>query len=148
MPPPSSSPSSPTTKKSPADPSAPRILVVDDNDINLQLLVAFVRRAKLSFEQASDGSQALEAYKRCALSEDTRFRYVVMDISMPVMDGVTATREIRKFEKQHGIQPPADIIALTGMGEESDIKEEAQEAGCTSFLTKPVKFQVLRELLR
>ena len=131
----------------PEDPSVPRVLVVDDNDINLQLLVAFVRKAKLSFEPASDGLQALEAYKRSAFSGALRFQYVVMDISMPVMDGITACREIRKFEKQEGIEKPAQIIALTGMGEESDIKEEAKEAGFTKFLSKPIRFQVLREML-
>ena len=128
------------------DPTVPRVLVVDDNDINLQLLVAFVRKAKLSFEPASDGLQALEAYKRCAFSDALRFKYVVMDISMPVMDGITACREIRKFEKQEGMDP-AQIIALTGMGEEGDIREEAKEAGFTKFLAKPIRFQVLREML-
>ena len=128
------------------DPSAARVLVVDDNDINLQLLVAFVRKAKLSFEPASNGLLALEAYKRSAFSAALRFKYVVMDISMPVMDGMTACREIRKFEKQERMDP-AEIIALTGMGEESDIKEEAKEAGFTKFLAKPIRFQVLREML-
>lgn len=128
------------------DPSAARVLLVDDNDINLQLLVAFVRKAKLSFEPASNGLLALEAYKRSAFSAALRFKYVVMDISMPVMDGITACREIRKFEKQERMDP-AEIIALTGMGEESDIKEEAKEAGFTKFLAKPIRFQVLREML-
>ncbi len=128
------------------DPTVPRVLVVDDNDINLQLLVAFVRKAKLSFEPASNGLQALEAYKRCAFSKALRFRYVVMDISMPVMDGITACREIRKLEEQENMEP-AQIIALTGMGEEGDIREEAKEAGFTKFLAKPIRFQILREML-
>ena len=142
-------PTRPRHQSTPSDegPRGARVLVVDDNDINLQLLIAFVRKAKLSFESASDGLQAVEAYKRCLFSEQLQFKYVVMDISMPVMDGLTACREIRKLEKQENIQTPAVVIALTGMGEEGDIKDEAKEAGFTKFLTKPVRFQVLREML-
>ena len=138
--------SSPKLDRLPESPP-PRVLVVDDNEINLQLLVAFVRRAKLPFESASDGLQALEAYKKAAKSEGSRFQYIICDISMPIMDGITATREIRSFEREHKIQPPVQIIALTGMGEQGDVQEEASEAGFNKFLTKPVKFQVLRDML-
>jgi CheY-like chemotaxis protein len=130
------------------DSSISRVLVVDDNHINLQLLVALVRKTKLPFGSASNGLQALNEYKRCATTNnEVNYRYVIMDISMPVMDGVTAAREIRKFEKENNISPPAKLIALSGMGEGDEIKGEAVEAGFNRFLTKPVKFQTLKELL-
>ena len=66
---------------------------------------------------------------------------------MPVMNGVTATKEIRKWEKEKRISPAVTIIALTGMGEESSAKAEARETGFDRFLSKPVKFKDLSSLL-
>jgi signal transduction histidine kinase/CheY-like chemotaxis protein len=127
----------------------PRVLVVDDNHINLHLLVTFVRKSGHPYESASDGLKALEAYKK-SVQEDGAgryaFKYILMDISMPVMNGISATKEIRKFEKEVGVHKRATIIALTGMG--SDVAEEkAREAGFDQFLSKPVKFKTLVKLL-
>ncbi|KAJ9602373.1 hypothetical protein H2200_013228 [Cladophialophora chaetospira] len=126
------------------NPEAPRILLVDDNDINLNLLVAFMRKASLPYETAKDGLQALEAYKKAAAGHI--FRHILMDISMPVMDGITSTREIRRFEKKEGLQP-ANIIALTGQASEAT-RDELFKAGGDKFLTKPIKFKELMKLLK
>ena len=128
----------------------PRVLAVDDNPINLHLLVTFVRKSDHPYESATNGLQALEAYKKSI--EDNQqngrrpLKYILMDISMPVMNGITATKEIRKFEKEAGVKEPATIIALTGMG--SDVaQDEAKEAGFDQFLGKPIKFKTLVKLL-
>jgi CheY-like chemotaxis protein len=128
------------------NPSLPRVLAVDDNSINLQLLVTFVRKAKHPHESAVDGLKAFEAYKKSTKS-GPRYKYILMDISMPVMNGIQATKEIRRFEKEKGIHPPVKIIALTGMGDEGTAKKEAEEVGMDLFLSKPVKFKDLTALL-
>lgn len=68
-----------------------------------------------------------------------------IDISMPVMDGMEATREIRKLERERR-QKPALIIALTGLGSASS-RQEALSNGINIFLTKPVRFDDLRKIL-
>jgi CheY-like chemotaxis protein len=120
-------------------PPLPHVLVVDDNQINLNLLVAFVRRTKHPFDSAVDGAEALTAYKR-SVNENggaNRFKYILMDISMPVMDGIASTKAIRQFEREKKIESPATIIALTGLGNES-AQQDAYRAGFDQFLSKPV----------
>lgn len=68
-----------------------------------------------------------------------------IDISMPVMDGMEATREIRKLERERR-QKPALIIALTGLGSASS-QQEAFSNGINIFLTKPVRFDDLRKIM-
>lgn len=115
----------------------PRVLVVDDNNINLHLLVTFVRKTGNPHDSATNGLKAFEAYKRSVLEEKNAFKYILMDISMPVMNGIASTKEIRKFEKENQIQEPATIIALTGLGSES-AENEAYQAGFDNFLSKPI----------
>lgn len=73
------------------------VLLVEDNDVNLRLLVAFMKKSNLPYVIAKDGLQATQAYELSIKGgeEGRRFKYVVMDISMPVMDGIEATRIIR-----------------------------------------------------
>jgi len=67
------------------------------------------------------------------------------DISMPIMDGMEATREIRKLEHARP-QKPALIIALTGLGSAA-IRKEAFNSGVNIFMTKPVRFKDMRRIL-
>lgn len=117
----------------------PHVLVVDDNQINLNLLVAFVRRARHPFDSATDGAEALTAYKKSATDNGgaNRFKFILMDISMPVMDGIASTKAIRQFERENKIDSPATIIALTGLGNE-DAQQDAFNAGFDQFLSKPI----------
>ncbi|OQV01766.1 hypothetical protein CLAIMM_07063 isoform 2 [Cladophialophora immunda] len=122
------------------DTNSPRVLVVDDNHINLHLLVTFVRKAGHPYESATDGLKALEAYKKSIREDGGRnaFKHVFMDISMPVMNGIASAKEIRRFEKDNKVDPPAKIIALTGMGSEV-AHNEAIDAGFDEFLSKPIQ---------
>jgi CheY-like chemotaxis protein len=122
------------------------ILLVDDNEINLKLLVTFMKKAKFSYECATDGLQALQAYKRASADRDRAFRYILMDISMPVMDGLAATREIREFERKNKIEPRTVIIALTGLASEMT-QNDALHSGMDYFRVKPVKFKDLLKVL-
>lgn len=122
------------------------VLVVDDNAINLNLLSTFIQKTQHPCESATNGQQALDLYKDHARSEDSRFKYIFMDLSMPILNGNEAAKEIRQFEKQSGIKEPAKIIALTGK-DDGDTADMAKKAGFDVFLSKPVKFDRLKELL-
>jgi CheY-like chemotaxis protein len=117
------------------------LLLVDDNPINLKILTTIVRKMRCTFTPASNGLEALQIYR----SSNQHFDVIFMDISMPVMDGFTATREIRAYEREMKLRP-SKIVALTGLGSTAS-RQEAFASGTNLFLTKPVRLQEIRELL-
>ncbi|KAH8774517.1 hypothetical protein F5883DRAFT_659371, partial [Diaporthe sp. PMI_573] len=128
----------------------PHVLLVDDNDINLQLLVMFMKKQNLSYATASNGLLALEKHQNNnnnSLPAGQPFTHVLMDLSMPVMDGLTSTRKIRALEAERGVKPAATIIALTGLAS-AEAQDDALVAGINKFLVKPVKFGELKGLLK
>jgi len=108
-----------------------RVLLVEDNAENMILLRAYLENISLALDFASNGLEALE--KRQHGSYDL----VLMDIQMPVMDGYTATREIRAWERDRGV-PRVPIVALTAHAL-SGASAESMEAGCDGHITKPVE---------
>lgn len=128
-----------------SNPQSP-VLLVDDNDINLKLLVAFMKKARHPYVTAKDGLQAVQAYEKASADSQTAVKYILMDISMPVMDGIESTKAIRQYERKEGIKERAVIIALTGLSMEST-RKEMMEVGADYFLSKPVKFKDLIQLL-
>ena len=116
---------------------AAHILVVDDNATNRMVVEALCEMFDCSTESVVDGVEAVEAAKA------GRFDVILMDIKMPRMDGVTATREIRKLAGGAGRVP---IIALTA---NADADEVAQylAAGMRSVVEKPIKPEKLMEAL-
>jgi signal transduction histidine kinase/CheY-like chemotaxis protein len=121
------------------------LLLVDDNPINLRILTTLVKRLKHTYETASNGLEAVQLYK-ASLIQNHQFDFVFMDISMPVMNGFEATREIRRFEKEEKVSCSARIAALTGLGSEMS-RQEAFASGTNLFLTKPVKLGEIKKLL-
>ncbi|MCH7343513.1 PAS domain S-box protein [Pelomonas sp. CA6] len=118
-----------------------RVLMVEDNPVNMMIAVALLEQWGVEVSQASDGSQAVEAVNAAA-SMGKPFDAVLMDVQMPVMSGHEATREIRRrFDAR---QLP--IIALTAAALVQE-REEALAAGMNEFLTKPVDAQRLRQVL-
>ncbi|CVL02359.1 related to nik-1 protein (Os-1p protein) [Fusarium proliferatum] len=121
---------------------ASEFLLVDDNFINLKILSSYMKKLKQPYQTASDGLEAVTAYE----ADPGRYSCILMDISMPVMDGFEATRRIRAFESQQGLRP-ALILALTGLASE-EAQREATVSGLDLFLTKPVRLKELGPILR
>ncbi|KAE8160821.1 hypothetical protein BDV40DRAFT_269550 [Aspergillus tamarii] len=120
-----------------------RVLVVDDNSINLNLMLTFMKKRNLAtLDSAENGKVAVDAVERLQQGYDLIF----MDISMPVMNGFEATRAIRAIEKERDCCTPATIIALTGLSSSRD-ESEALTSGVDLFLTKPVSFKEVSRLL-
>lgn len=110
-----------------------RILVVEDNETNQKVVAGLLKKAGLNSDIVINGKEALSAVQTCA------YDIVLMDCQMPVMDGYTATREIRKLGGKHANLP---IIALTA-GVLHDERIQCIEAGMDDFLAKPIGFREL-----
>ncbi|KAH7078197.1 hypothetical protein FB567DRAFT_129453 [Paraphoma chrysanthemicola] len=130
-----------TVIKDAVTPATKQALIVDDNAINRRLLSAWMKRRHLPYSESHDGLHALNTYKSAPRKPDI----ILMDISMPVMDGMTSTRLIREYEKANNLSP-THIIALTGLTSAS-AKLEAWTSGVDDFLTKPVDFKRLEGLM-
>ncbi|KAE8354731.1 hypothetical protein BDV28DRAFT_73467 [Aspergillus coremiiformis] len=116
-------------------------LLVDDNEINLKILATFIRRLGCSYETASDGLIALNKYK----DSRRRFDYILMDISMPVMDGIQSTNHIRLYEKEKNLLP-SRIMAVTGLGS-AETLQQALAAGVDDYMVKPVSLKSLKKAM-
>jgi two-component system sensor histidine kinase/response regulator len=115
------------------------ILVAEDSADNSLLLEAYLKTTPHRLDIAENGEIALKKFR------SGQYNLVLMDIQMPVMDGHTATRAMRQWEKEHG-RVPIPIVALTANVLKEDIAKSI-EAGCTAYLTKPIKKAKLMEEL-
>ena len=118
--------------------SQAHILIVEDNKINRELLLAMLNTSHRRIETVENGAQAVKAV------QDHDFDLVLMDISMPVMDGIEATKEIRKLSSPKSSIP---IIAVTANAMPGD-KERFLDAGMDDYLAKPIDVMALFDLLR
>ena len=110
------------------------VLVVEDDKANRDILCAYLKGAGYNFETAENGQEAVE---RCS---QFSFDLIIMDVVMPLMNGIVATKTLRT----KGIITP--IIGLSGLGREDQIKK-AKEEGFTEYLTKPIRREVLWEMV-
>ena len=117
------------------------ILVVDDNAINVKILTKLLGGLGCSYTTAINGLEAVQAYKVAV----EPFSIVFMDVSMPVMNGFDATRNIRLYEREAGLKP-VKVVALTGLGDEGSEKE-ASACGMDDFWVKPVALGRVKTLL-
>lgn len=117
--------------------NAMRILVVEDHPINQKLVGLLLGRMGCSIAYCENGQEALDLLQREA------FDLVLMDVNMPVMDGLTATRLIRALPGAVS-QTPIVVITADVMNEAS---EQARKAGANDFVSKPVKIDQLREII-
>ncbi len=136
---------------------APRLLLVDDNEINLRLINTFMqKRSYACVNLADDGEQAVNTFKQLIAQDPPQPPEIIfMDINMPVLDGFAAARQIRHVEQEVAASmssshtpppPPALIVALTGLSGERD-QSKAFVNGIDLFITKPVSFREVGRLL-
>lgn len=116
-----------------------RILIAEDNLMNQKIASFFLDKAGYDYLIASNGQEALET-----ITTGEQFDAILMDCMMPVMDGLTATKEIRRWEKEVG-SDKITIIALTASVLEEDI-QNCFAAGMDAYLPKPYKSNQLFEL--
>jgi len=117
-----------------------RILLVEDSPDNRTITVAYLRDTPYRVDIAENGAIALGKFTA------GEYDLVLMDRQMPVMDGLAATRAIREWE-QAIHRPPTPIIALTASALKGD-QEKFVAAGCTAYLTKPIKQDVLLHAIK
>ncbi len=119
-----------------------RILLVEDNEINREIAQELLMDEGYLVETANDGSVAVEMIKNASPSY---YSLVLMDIQMPVMDGYTATREIRALQDEKLARIP--IIALSANAFAEDYKRSI-EAGMDAHVPKPIQMEELQETIR
>ena len=113
------------------------ILLVDDNDENRLIMKAFMKKQPWKIVEAMNGEEAILKFK------SEKFDLIFMDMQMPVMDGYTATREIRRLQKEANYRP-TPIVALTAYALKEEI-DKSYASGCVGHLSKPVtKNEVLK----
>lgn len=121
------------------------VLVAEDNEINARIVLRFLERLGATADHAKDGLAALDL-ARAALRGDSRsYDAILMDIRMPNLDGLEATRLIRAEEKALGATPMR-ILAVTANVFEED-RSAARHAGVDDFLTKPIDLAALADAL-
>ncbi len=114
-----------------------RILLAEDNPVNQKLAVLILTKAGYNVEVVNNGKKAVETFAECP----NRFDLILMDIQMPEMDGLTATKELRS----RGFTT-IPIIAMTANAMKGD-REVCLEAGMNDYITKPVKREIIFEII-
>jgi CheY-like chemotaxis protein len=111
-----------------------KILIAEDNDSNF-VLMSYILKKHYQFERAKNGQEAVE------MVDKGQYDIVLMDIKMPIMNGLEATKAIKE---KH---PDLPILALTANAFDSD-RQLAMDAGCDDFLSKPVSSEECLETIK
>jgi CheY-like chemotaxis protein len=119
------------------------VLVAEDNDINQTVIQTLLAKHGVQMTLVGDGQQALDAL--AARQPDTPFDLVLMDLQMPVLDGYSATRQLRAWEAQTGRARLA-VVSLTAGAFEDD-RQRCLDAGMDAVLTKPIAMDQLQATL-
>lgn len=135
-----------------------RVMGVDDNKINIKILAAFLGKLDVDFSSASNGAECVALFERTSPSLDV----IILDLTMPVLDGFQATLAIRQKEAERreqalkgsgssrrpsAPQPRVKILCLTGRNSAED-KRKAFACGADGFMTRPLSLKVLSSVLK
>ncbi|NRD74116.1 response regulator [Shewanella sp. VB17] len=117
------------------------VLIVEDNLVNQKIAGLHVAKAGFDFDLANNGEEAIQMY-----TKHPHYAAILMDCMMPVMDGFTATEQIRNIEKERNMSRRIPIIALTASVLDDDI-QKCFDVGMDDYLSKPFKMKALKEKL-
>lgn len=117
-----------------------KILLVEDNLLNQKIVSFYLRKENHDISIASSGEEALNIYT------ESEFEIVLMDLMLPIMNGIETTREIRAFEQQQPARKKAFIIALTANTLDND-REQCLQNGMDEYMAKPFDIQKLNYIL-
>ncbi|KAJ4244065.1 hypothetical protein NW762_014678 [Fusarium torreyae] len=133
----------------PTTSAKPMALIVDDNVVNLRILQMYCKKRGLPYRSAIDGRQAVEIFQEqqtlAAAGQGTPIELTLMDLQMPVCDGISATQQIRSLEKINGSK--SVLFIVTGQDSQMD-REAASAAGADDYLVKPVGIKLLDASLK
>lgn len=124
----------------PLDEHSSRVLVVDDNPVNLKIIIKILSKLGFKSQVALNGRECLEKL------ENDSFGIVFMDVMMPVMDGLEATKLIRQLEQEKQ-GPRQPIIAMTANAMRGD-RELCLEAGMDGYVAKPIDIEALKKEIK
>ncbi|MFV0289744.1 MAG: response regulator [Mangrovibacterium sp.] len=117
-----------------------KVLIVDDSPINHKVVAFPLKSTFKEITSAFNGEEGFEHFKA------TEADVILMDISMPIMDGIQCTQAIRTFEKENNRATPVIILAMTGNESDEDIKEYLA-AGMNGCVGKPINKELLLETI-
>jgi CheY-like chemotaxis protein len=118
-----------------------RVLVAEDVDVNAEILQMILKSREIESDVAVNGKIAVDLFES---NPENYYAAILMDVRMPEMDGLEATRHIRAMERPDAAVIP--IIALTANAFDEDVQRSLQ-AGLNAHLTKPIKPEILIETL-
>jgi len=122
--------------------SGKNVLVVDDIDMNLEIAEFILEEVGFNVDTATDGQEAVDKF---LASEVNHYDIIVMDIEMPVMDGLTATRIIRRNQERHDAQT-VPIVAMTANAFDEELNESI-ESGMNGNIIKPIDIDIFYQVL-
>ena len=125
--------------------TGPDVLVVDDSEFNRMVLVTILRSMHVQTDEAGSGLRAL-AKIRAGLHRDHYYRLIFMDVEMPEMDGLAATREIRTMELMGELRTRPRIICCSAHRSQEDV-DRSLAAGMDDYLDKPIARERIEALL-
>ncbi len=121
-----------------------QILLAEDNPINARLAIAMLAKFGHKVNHVKNGREAVSEFEAMI---DNPPDLILMDIFMPEMNGLDATRQIRKISRQHGLQKPVPVLALTANARSED-QDECKKAGMDGYLSKPFDKSDLEEAIK
>ena len=121
-----------------------RILLAEDNPVNQKLAKLMLTKAGYQVEVANNGKEVLEKLKK----DPDKYSLIFMDVQMPEMDGISATKAIRRREAKKGVKKNGriPIVAMTANAMKGD-REKCIDAGMDDFITKPIKREMVFEMI-
>lgn len=129
-------------QRQPVDSGQVKILIVDDNSFNRNMLAMYCKKRSIQYDTAVDGMDAYEKFK------EGDFNVILMDVQMPRCDGPEAVKMIREYElTRQETRSSCVIIMLTGLSTDES-KERSYKMGCDGYYVKPVSLRILDQLIK